>query len=137
MAEKKVSRRGEASGFPIKRLVLCSVISSGIYFILLFIFACAELSMGLGTKFYMPCGLVMSAVTAFLGGFAALRKIREKAFQFGALTGFVQAFICGVILFAVNSFNGGTGIFITFAVMIAFSVAGAVVSANLRIKNRF
>ena len=137
MAEKKVSRRGEAQEFPIKRSLLCGVISSGLFFVLIFLFAFAELSIGLGVRFYMPIGLILGALTAFAGGFAVLRKIREKAFQYGSLTGFLQAFICGVILFIINGLKGGTGIFIMFAVLVASSVIGAVVSANMKVRNRY
>lgn len=137
MVKKKVSRREEKVSFPIKRIVLCSLIGGGIYFIMLFVFAFAELSMGLGIKFYMPIGLILGAFTSFLGGFTALYKVKEKAFQYGSLAGLIQAFICITVLFFINGSKGGTGIFILFAVMVAASVAGAVVSANMKVRNKY
>lgn len=137
MAKKKVSRREESSAFPIKRLVLCSLIGSGLYFIMLFVFAFAELTMGLGLKFYMPLGLALGVMSAFLSGFAALHKIKEKAFQYGSLTGLIQAFVCCVILFILNGAKGGVGVFILFAATVVSAAAGAVVSANMKVRNKF
>lgn len=137
MAKKKVSRREETSAFPIKRLALCSLIGSGLYFVMIFAFAFTELRVGLGVKYYMPLGLIYGVLSAFLSGFASLYKIKEKAFQYGSLTGLMQAFLCTLILFILNGVTGGTGIFIQFLVMIVSAVLGAVVSANMKVKNKY
>lgn len=137
MAKKKVSRREETPAFPIKRLALCSLIGSGLYFVMIFAFAFTELRVGLGVKYYMPLGIIYAALSAFLSGFASLYSIKEKAFQYGSLTGLMQAFVCTVILFIINGVTGGTGIFVQFLVMALSSVLGAVVSANMKVKNKY
>ncbi len=137
MAKKKVSRREETSAFPIKRLALCSLIGSGLYFVMIFAFAFTELRVGLGVKYYMPLGIVYGVMSAFLSGFASLYNIKEKAFQYGSLTGLMQAFLCTVILFVLNGATGGTGVFVQFAVMVVSAVLGGVVSANLKVRNKY
>lgn len=136
MSNKKISRN-QPQGFPIKRIVISAVTGTGIYFVFLVLFALAALKMGLGNGMYMPFGLINAALTSFLSGFAALFKIKEKAFQFGSLTGLIQGLLCMTVLFVLNGANGGNGLFIQFAIMIAFALIGAVVSANLKVKNRF
>lgn len=136
MLNKKISRN-QPQGFPIKRIVISAVTGAGIYFVFLVLFALAALNTGLGNGMYMPFGLINAALTSFLSGFAALFKIKEKAFQFGSLTGLIQGLLCMTVLFVLNGANGGNGLFIQFAVMIAFALIGAVVSANLKVKNRF
>ena len=136
MSDKKISRN-KTSDFPIKRIVLSSLSGAGFYFIFLVLFAVAVLKIGLGNGMFMPFGLINAALTSFLSGFAALFKIKEKAFQYGSLTGLFQALICMTVLFILNGANGGNGLFIQFGIMVAFALIGAVVSANLKVKNRF
>lgn len=138
MQEKiKKSRRDEKKTSPISKIIMGAVLGSVLYFVLLAVFASFALKSNVSMSSYMPAGMVLGALTAFIGGFAAVKPLKEKGVVYGALTGLVQALICSIVLFIVNSAVAGTGIFILMAVIIAAAAGGGITAVNLKPKKKY
>lgn len=138
MQEKaKRSRREDNKSSPISKIMIGAVSGSILYFALLAFFALFALKSNVGTSSYMPAGLFLGALTAFIGGFAAVKPLKQKGAIFGALTGLVQALICSIILFIANEAAAGTGIFILMALLIAAAAGGGIAAVNIKIKKKY
>lgn len=133
----KKSRRDENKASPISKIMIGAVFGSILYFTLLAIFASFALKSNVSMSSYMPAGMVFGAITAFVGGFAAVKPIKEKGAVYGALTGLVQALICSIVIFIVNGAVAGTGIFILMALIIAASAGGGITAVNLKHKKKY
>lgn len=135
---KKSSRREEnGKAIPLKRAAICSVIGSAIYFIGIIAFSAAELSLSLGASTYLPAGLAAAFVSAFIAGFVTLIKDKQKALPLGALSGALQAVICGAMLVIINNGAVGKGLLFNALVMVIGAVIGAVAAANVKTKVRY
>lgn len=133
----KKSRRDEKKATPISKIVIGAVLGSVLYFMFLAIFALFALKSNVSISSYMPVGIFMGALTAFVGGFAAVKPLKEKGALYGALTGVIQALICSIVLFIVNSAVAGNGIFILMAVIIAAAAGGGIAAVNLKTKKKY
>lgn len=138
MQEKiKKSRRDEKKTSPISKIIIGAVLGSVLYFVLLAVFASFALKSNVSMSSYMPAGMALGVLAAFIGGFAAVKPLKEKGVVYGALTGLVQALICSIVLFIVNSAVAGTGIFILMAVIIAAAAGGGITAVNLKPKKKY
>lgn len=133
----KSSRREEKKDINFIKLIIGSVISSVIYFVILAVYASFALKSGASASGYMPAGMVTGAVTGFLSGFIAVRPIKQKGAIFGAVAGLIHAVICMIVLFAVNNASAGNGIFILSAIIVICSVLGGIAAVNLKIKKKY
>lgn len=138
MPKKKSSRREEnGKSMPLKRVSICSVIGSALYFIEIAAFSAAELSLSLGESVYLPVGLGAAFVSAFIAGFASLIKEKQKALPLGAFAGILQAVICDLVLVVINNGAVGKGLIFNAAVSVVGSVTGALVAANIKPKVKY
>ena len=135
---KKSSRREENNkSMPIKRIGICSLIGSALYFLEILAFSAAELSLSLGSGLYMPIGLAAAFISAFIAGFTALIKDKQKALPLGALAGAIQAVICDMLLVIINKGSVGLGLLLTSVVSVVGAVIGAIVAANIKTKIKY
>ncbi len=135
---KKRSRRDEAdNSLPFKRIGLCSVIGSALYFLELVAFSAAELKFSFGSNFYLPAGIGAAFVSAFIAGFAAVFRDKKKALPCGALTGAVEAAVCDILLVFINGGSVGKGLLFVSIASVAGSVIGSVAAANIKPKIKY
>ncbi len=138
MQEKaKRTRREDNKSTPISKIMIGAVLGSILYFAFLAFFALFALKSNVSVSSYMPAGMVLGALTAFIGGFVAVKPLKQKGAVFGALTGLVQALICSIILFVVNEAAAGTGIFILMALLIAAAAGGGIAAVNMKTKRKY
>ena len=134
----KSSRSKESDSLNYKNILIGSVLGSVLFFVLISLFSLMLLKSEIvSASFYMSSGLISGAVSAFIGGFAAVRPVKKNGAVAGALAGFIQALICSAAVFFINDNNSGTSIFILMGLIIAFSVAGGISAVNLKIKKRY
>ena len=133
----KSSRKEKHTGSPFIKTAVAAAAASVLYFILLAAFSAFALSSGLSESFYMTAGMVTGALTAFSGGFIAVRPIKEKGALYGLVTGGIQALVCSAVLFIVNNATAGNGIFILSALIVASAVLGGISAVNLKIKKKY
>lgn len=131
------NKKDVKGGFPLKRIMIISLIGCFLFFIFTALFSCLILKNGISSSLYMPVGMVLGAVSAVLSGFATVRPIKEKGALYGALTGFIQSLLCSVVLFVVNGGSAGTGIFILAGLMILASALGGIAAVNLKVKKKY
>ena len=137
-AKSKTSRRDEKQqSSPYIKILIGSLTGGVLFFILVAFAAAAALKSGFSSSLYMPLGIVLGALSAFAGGFIAVRPIKQRGAPYGALTGILQALICAVVLFVANGYKAGNGIFILSAVMILCSALGGIAAVNLKIKKKY
>lgn len=137
MPRKSTRREENGKTMPIKRAGICSVIGAALYFIEIIAFSAAELHLSLGAKTYLPAGLAAAFVSAFIAGFFALIKYKQKALLIGAFAGALQAVVCDVLLIIINSGAVGKGLVFNFLACVAGAVIGAVAAANIKKKVRY
>ncbi len=137
-AKSKAVRRDEKQkSSPYTKIIIGSLVSVALYFILIALIAAMALKSDLSPSAYMPAGIISGILSSLIGGFVSVRPIKEKGVLFGALTGVVQAIICSLVLFVVNGNAAGNGIFILSAVMILCSAVGGIAAVNLKIKKKY
>ena len=133
----KRSHRDENKSSPISKILIGSFVGSLLYFLVLALFALFALKSNVASSSYMPAGLFFCALSAFVGGFAAVKPLKQKGIAYGALSGLVQALVCSTVLFIVNKANAGTGIFILMALTVAASAGGGIAAVNMKIKKKY
>lgn len=134
---KKTSRREETNSMPVKRIGICSVIGAATYFLEIIAFSAAELKLSFGTGAYFYVGIAAAFVAAFIAGFAALIKQKNKALPCGAATGAIQAVICDILLAVINRGSVGKGLlFITLACVLG-AAFGGIIAANIKPKIKY
>lgn len=133
----KSNRKDNKSKTPFTKIIIGSVISTVLFFIIIALFALSALNSVFSSSSYMPVGMVSGSLTAFAGGFISVRKLKEKGVLFGAVSGIIQAVLCSVILFVINNGSVGTGVFILSALIIIFSALGGIAAVNLKIKKKY
>ena len=131
------SRREDNKSSPISKIMIGAVLGTVLYFVVLALFALFALKSNAGTSSYMPVGMALGALTAFAGGFAAVKPLKQKGAVFGAVTGLVQALMCSIILFIVNKAVAGTGIFILMALITVAAAGGGIAAVNVKIKEKY
>lgn len=131
------NKKDVKGGFPLSGIMITSLVGCLLFFILTALFSYLVLQKGISSSLYMPVGLVLGAISAFLNGFAAVRPIKEKGVLYGALTGLIQALLCSVVLFVANGGAAGTGIFILAAIIILAAAVGGIAAVNLKIKKKY
>lgn len=137
-AKSNRTRRDEKKqSSPYIKILIGSLTGGALFFILIAFAAVAALKSGFSSSAYMPLGIALGALSAFAGGFIAVRPVKQRGAPYGALTGILQAIICAVVLFIANGYKAGNGIFILSAVMILCSVLGGIVAVNLKIKKKY
>lgn len=138
MPEKsKRSRRDESKSSPISKIAIGAVLGSILYFVILALFALFALKSNVSVSSYMPAGMVFGALSAFAGGFAAVKPLKQNGVAYGGITGLAQALICSIVLFVINKANAGTGIFILMALMVAAAAGGGIAAVNMKIKKKY
>lgn len=138
MQEKaKRSRREDNKVTPISKIIIGAAVGSILYFVILALFALFALKSNVGISSYMPAGMVFGALSAFIGGFTAVKPLKQKGIAYGGVTGLAQALVCSTILFVINKANAGTGIFILMALMVAAAAGGGIAAVNLKIKKKY
>ena len=90
-----------------------------------------------GESVYLPVGLVAAFISAFIAGFTALIKNRQRALPLGALAGVLQAVICDAILVVINRGAMGKGLVFNAAASVAGAVIGALVAANIKPRTKY
>lgn len=137
-AKSKTARRDEKQlSSPYVKIIIGSSAGCVLCFILIALAAVMALKSGLSSSVYMPLGMFFGALSAFLGGFIAVRPIKQRGALYGALSGLLQSLICSVILFVANGYTAGNGIFILSAIIILCSALGGIAAVNLKIKKRY
>ncbi len=139
MSDKlKSSRSKEKNVSSLNKIVIGSVTGTMLFFCIVSLFAYLSLKTeAFSSSLYMPMGLVSGALSAFSGGFIAVRPIRKKGAAFGALTGFAQALICSAAAFFINGNKVGSGLFILMAVITVLGSAGGISAVNLKAGKRY
>lgn len=121
----------------IIKAVICGLISSVLYFVMIAVFTAAALKSGISASSYMPAGFIIGAITGFTGGFIIARLVKIKGALYGLLNGGVQALICAVALFVLNGGSLGKGIIILSGIIIGSAIAGGVAGVNLKMKKKY
>lgn len=138
MPEKsKRSRRDDTKSSPTSKIAIGAVLGSILYFIILALFALFALKSNVSVSSYMPAGMVLGMLAAFVGGFAAVKPLKKNGIAYGGITGLVQALICSIALFIINKGNAGSGIFILMALMVAAASGGGIAAVNMKIKKKY
>lgn len=135
--KSKTSRREENQTSPYIKILIGAVLAIALYFIILALFAVFVLKSGIESSAYMPTGVIIGAVSAFVGGFAAVRPIKQKGALYGGLAGLIQALISSLVLFFANGYSAGNGVFILSAVIILCSVLGGILAVNMKRKMKY
>ena len=137
MPVKSKTAKKDDNNKPIYKILIGSVIGSVLYFLLIALFSLMALKSSFDSSVYMPAGIVLGGLSAFLGGFITVKPIKEKGVFYGALTGLIQALICASVLFIVNNATAGTGIFILIAVILLCGALGGVAAVNIKKKIKY
>ncbi len=138
MQEKaKRSRREDNKATPISKIIIGATVGSVLYFVVLALFALFSLKSNVSASSYMPAGMVFGALSAFVGGFTAVKPLKQKGIAYGGVTGLVQALVCSTVLFIINKANAGTGIFILMALMVSAAAGGGIAAVNMKIKKKY
>lgn len=137
MQGKAQKSRREDKKSPINNILISTIIGSILYFGFLAVFALCALNSDFNASTYMPVGIIIGFLTATIGGFMAVKPLKQKGALYGAITGLAQALVCSVALFAVNKGVAGTGIFILIAATVAGGIAGGITAVNLKIKKKY
>lgn len=134
---KSSSRKDNKNETPFIKIIIGSVVSSILYFIIIALYAVFALKSGANASGYMPVGMVLGALTGFLCGFVAVRPIKQKGVLYGSFAGFVQALICMLVLFDVNNASAGNGIFILSAIIVLCAAVGGVAAVNMKKRKKY
>lgn len=129
--------KNEESKIPITEICICSVIASGLFFVLLLVFSAVILKSSSDGVGYLLYGLASGVLSAFINGFVALRLIKEKGLLYGAVCGLIQSILCAVVLFIINKGTAGNGVFILMGIIILVSSLGGLASVNLKRKVKY
>ncbi len=135
--KSKKTRRDDNKTSHVTKIIAGSVVGSVLFFVLLAVFAASALKTDIAASSYMPAGIILGALSAFVGGFISVRPLKEKGMPYGALSGLFQALICSIVLFVANKASVGTGVFILMAAVTAGSIAGGISAVNLKIKKKY
>ena len=130
-------RKDEKNKFSIGKICIISTIGVVIFFALLASFSVFALKNGINQSSYLPVGLISGGLSGFIVGFIVVRPVKSKGIVYGALTGFIQALFCSVILFIANNATAGTGIFILSGINILFASLGGITAVNLKFKKKY
>lgn len=133
----KPSRRDNKDETPIMKIIIGSILATVMYFAVIAVYAAFALNSVMSVSTYMPAGMIVGAITGFLGGFVSVRPLKEKGLLYGLISGAIQAIICSVVLFIVNGGTAGNGIFILCALIVLFSVLGGISAVNLKMKKKY
>ena len=133
----KSSRREDKNDIDYIKILISSVLSAIIYFVILALYAGLALKSGSDSSGYMPVGMITGAVTGFLCGFIAVRPIKQKGALYGMVSGLIHALICMIVLFAVNNLSAGKGIFILSAIIVICAITGGIAAVNLKIRKKY
>ncbi len=131
-SKKRASRGEDNSAFPLKSIIIGSVIGVVLFVVLLTVASAAVLSADIGKNLYQVIGLAAGALASFAGGFAAVRPVHKNGVPYGALAGIIQAIIVSIISFAANSASAGTKLFLLMGLMVLCSAAGGIAAVNLK-----
>ncbi len=127
-------REDNPKSFMVKVCVGAAV-SVTVYFALVALYA--FISLKTGAVGYFPAGIAAGALSGVIGGFSAVRPMKEKGALYGALSGLIAAFLCAAVMFVVNGNKAGNGVFILMASIITGSVAGGIFAVNFKFKKKY
>lgn len=138
MQEKtKRSRRDENKSSAMQKIIIGAVVGAVLFFILLALFALFALKSNVSTSSYMPGGIFLGTLSAFVCGFVAVKPLKQKGIPYGAAAGLAQALICSTVLFIANKTNAGAGLFILMSLMVAASAGGGIAAVNMKIRKKY
>ena len=135
--KQRSNSKNENNQSLLMKIAIGTAISVVLYFIFIALYAFVSLKTGASASVYMPVGIVLGVLAGLIGGFAAVRPVKQKGFVLGALTGLASAVICAAILFIVNGNKAGNGVFFLMAAIISGSAAGGISAVNLKIKKKY
>lgn len=136
MQNKKSVREYEKNEALFKRIVICSFVGAFIYFVILILFSYAELKMSFGAGTYFTAGIIAALLSSLIAGFICVIKTKKNVVFSGAVSGALIGFISDIILFVISR-ESGLGLLYVFLSSLAGGIAGAVIAANVRIKNKY
>lgn len=131
------SRNINTGKSPVLKAVICGLISSVIYFIIIAVLSFFALKSGFSSSEYMLFGFISGAVSGFINGFITAKLTKEKGALFGLLSGFIQAIVCSAVLFLANGGTAGKGMLILSILIIGLSAVGGVTGVNMKIKKKY